>query len=217
MAETTPISDAELAGQLADLKKRNAARDELLQRGAPAVSALLAAAVAPQDPQHYKTILRTLLPAKDPRTEDFFRRALRDNDEEVRAIGARGLHLLKASDSLEALQAAFDDAPDPLHSLETPAARSLIELGRPALPTVFTLMESSEERTRERAYYVLASVVLADITRRLQPRPVTSEAQTAWDSLQRANGSYQWNGPEAARGLSIGLWRAWFRTMVQNA
>lgn len=196
--------------RLADAGQRDAARKELVKLGAEAVPALLRAADLPQNVPHRQTILRTLLLIEDPRTEDLFRRAVASDDPEIRAIGARGLHRLKAPDALDALQAAINDAPDPLHFVQTPAVHSLVELGMAALPTVFTLMESADESTRQRAQHVLASVVLRDITQRLQPRPLTSDAQTAWESLRQANGSYQWDSPEAARIASVARWKLWF-------
>src|SRR5262245_33334865 len=54
---------------------------------------------------------------------------------------------------LAVLQATINDAPDPLHFELTPAAHALIRLGLPALPTVFALMESPDEATRQRAQH----------------------------------------------------------------
>jgi len=203
------ISIVELVEQLADVKKRNAARDELVKLGDQPTAALLSAAKSPRDIQQYKAVLRTLLLIKDAQTEDLFRQALRSDDQEIRAIGARGLHLLKASDALNALQVTINDSPDPLHFEQTPAVQSILELGTTALPTVLTLMESADERTRQRAQYVLAGVVLRDITQRLLPRPLTNDAQAAWEDLRQANGSYQWDGPESMRRASIDLWKLW--------
>ncbi len=203
-------STEQLVQQLGDATQRDAAHLELVRLGAKAVPVLLRAADLPQNVLHYQTILRTLLLIEDPRTEDLFRRAVASNDPEIRAIGARGLHRLKAPDALNVLQATLNDAPDPLHFVQTPAVHSLIELGLAALPTVFILMESADESTRQRAQHVLASVVLRDITQRLQPRPLTSDAQTAWETLRQANGSYQWDGPEAARMASVVRWKQWF-------
>ncbi len=195
--------------RLGDARQLYAARKELVKLGAEAVPALLRAADLPQNVPHRQTILRTLLLIEDPRTEDLFRRAVASDDPEIRAIGARGLHRLKAPDALNALQATLNDAPDPLHFVQTPSVHSLIELGTAALPTVFTLMQSADESTRQRAQHVLASVVLRDITQRLQPRPLTSDAQTAWDNLRQANGSYQWDDPEPARMASVARWKQW--------
>src|SRR5262249_33285817 len=133
-----PASAAELVTDLADVQKRNAARDDLVKLGEPAIPALLNAGAAPLNTQHYKTILRTLLLMKDPivnntRVQELFRRALTSDDEELRAIGARGLHLAKAPDMLQALQATLNDAPDPLHFEQTPSVLSLFELGMNAL------------------------------------------------------------------------------------
>lgn len=205
-----PSSPQQLLHQLADASVRDAARRQLVALGAEVVPALLQDAERPQDVAHHQAILRTLLALRDPRAEGQFRRALRSDDQEIRALGAQGLHRLDAPGALEALRATINDAPDPLHFLQTPAVHSLIELGQAALPTVFTLMESPDARTRERAQHVLASVMLRDFTQRLQPRPLTGEAQTAWDALRQANGSYQWDGPEAARMASVARWKQWF-------
>ncbi len=203
------IPSARLVEELADMNRRNAARDELLNRGAEATSALLHAADHPKNPEHYKSILRTLLLLKDPQAQSLFRHALASQDEEIRAIGARGLHLVKANDALAALLQAINDSPDPLHRDHTPAVQSLVELGISALPGVFELMDSPRDETRRRAQYVLAKVVLEDLTRQLPPRSPANQALQQWQDLQRANGSYQWDAPEAARKSSINQWKRW--------
>ena len=204
-------SATELVRQLADAKGRNAACEELAKLGAEAVPALLDAAATPISPPHYRAILQTLSMIRDPRAESLFRQSLSSDDPEARAIGARGLFLLNAPDALSALQHTINDAPDMLHFEQTPAVRSLVESGMAALPTVFTLMESGDAQTRQRAQYVLASIVLSDITQRLQPRPLTNDALAAWEKLQQQNGSYRWDAPESARATSIDLWKQWLR------
>ena len=204
-------SVTQLVGQLADVKSRNDARRELLKLGSEAVPAMLNAAAAPASPQHRRAILETLSALNDPRAESLFRQSLASDDPEARAIGARGLFLLKAPDALNALQLTINDAPDLLHFEQTLAVRSLVELGMPALPTVLKLMESTDGQIRQRAQYVLASIVLNDITQRLQPRPLTSDALSAWEKLQQQNGSYRWDAPESARAASIDLWKRWLQ------
>ncbi len=201
-------STQELVDQLADVAHRNTAREELVKSGVEATPFLLRA--VPKDNTHYKTILRTLLQIRDPRAAEAFRRALENPEQEIRAIGARGLYLVNAPDTLSALQATINDSPDPLHYTQTPSVQSLIEFGRAALPGVFALMGSSDEQTRRRAYYVLASIVLQEITRRLQSRGAAHEAQQEWQDLQRANGSYQWDAPESLRQPSLELWKRWY-------
>lgn len=211
---STSITD--LIDQLADVTMRNAAREELVRRGTEVTPILLRAADASKNPEHYKTILRTLLLIKDPQAASLFRHALISDDEEVRAIAARGLHLLRTPDALNALQATINDSPDPAYWEQTAAVQSLIELGTSALPTVFVLMDSTNENTRRRAQHVLASVVLQDITRRMQPRPLTNQALQEWEHLQRANGSYQWNADASARTSSIELWKRWYAKLTSN-
>ena len=202
-------SIAELIDQLAEPGTRNSARDELIRLGSDATPFLLRAAKRARNPEHYITILRTLLLTRDQRSQELFRQALTSNDEDVRAVGARGLHLLNAPDALRALQATINDSPDPLHWDRTPAVQSLIESGLAALPATFVLMESASDNTRRRAQYVLASIVLDNITRRLQPRPLTDDALRQWEELERRNGSYQWSAPESARKSSVELWKRW--------
>lgn len=213
MADTSEISTAELAQQLADMNKRNRARDELVKRGAQATPVLLNLAGTTQDIRHYKTILRTLLRIQDPRSEPEFRRALASGDEEIRVLGARGLHLLNAPDAFQALQVTINDCPDPLHFERTPAVDSLVERGLAALPTVFGLMESDRERSRQRGQYVLVSIVLANITQLIKPKPLPSVAQKVWEDLRQANGSYQWDAPESSRSASVRSWKRWWATL----
>jgi hypothetical protein len=203
-------STAELVDQLADVERRNAAREQLVSLGAQATPFLLRAAATPRNPEHSKTILRTLLLIRDSQAQHLFRQALASDDAEVRALGARGLYLVKAPDALSGLRETINDSPDPLHWERTPAADSLIEMGSAALPTVFVLMDSPNEETRRRAQYVLATVVLRDITLRLQPRPLTGGALQELEHLQHANGSYQWDGNESARKSSVELWKRWY-------
>jgi hypothetical protein len=201
-------STQELVDQLADVAHRNAAREELVRSGVEATPFLLRA--APKDDEHYKTILRTLLQIRDPHAAEGFRRALKNADEEIRAIGARGLYLVNAPDALSALQATINDCPDPLHYEQTPAVQSFIELGRAGLPAVFMLMDSSDEQIRRRGYYVLVHVVLQEIHRQLESRHSVQAAQQEWQNLQNANGSYQWDAPESLRRSSLELWKRWY-------
>jgi HEAT repeat protein len=203
-------SVTELVGQLADVKLRNDAWRQLLKLGPESAPTLLDAATRATPPQ-YRAILDILSELKDPRAEGLFRQALASDDPETRAIGARGLYRLNTPDAMDALRLAFNDAPDPLHFEHTLAVRSLIESGMAALPTVFLLMESAEAPTRERAQYALAAIVLRDITQQLQPRPLTSDALSAWEKLQQQNGSYRWDAPEPARRASVDLWKQWLQ------
>jgi len=210
----TSTSTEELIRQLAETERRAAAERELVRRGHNVVPVLTQAAA--QMPPHQAAILRTLLAIADPRSEDIFRRAVASSDPDIRSIGAQGLRRLGAPDALAALQLTINDAPDPLRFVQTPAVQSLIEMGMPAIPTIFTLMESPDERTRQRAQHALAAVVLRNIVQQLQPRPLTSDAQAAWERLRTANGSYQWDSPGDARRASLVLWRRWFDEMQQR-
>jgi hypothetical protein len=205
---SAPIT--ELVDALADVSKRNAARDELVRLGSQATPFLLKAADAPKNPEHYKTILRMLLLIRDPQAQDLFRQALASSDADERALGGRGLYLINAPDALSALEQTINDSPDPLHWEHTPTVQSLIEMGMAALPTVFALMDSGNESSRRRAQYVLATVVLQDVTRRLQPKSFTNEALQEWERLHKANGSYEWNETDSVRTSSIEQWKRWY-------
>jgi HEAT repeat protein len=37
-----------------------------------------------------------------------------------------------------------------------------------------------------------------------------------WTALWKANGSYQWNGPDAARAQAVERWRAWLAARSQG-
>jgi HEAT repeat protein len=205
MATTTHT----LIEQLAEVGRRNAAREVLVKRGARAAAALLARLEQPTQPAHRKAILRTLLAVRYPPSIDLFRRLLSDADAEVRAIGARGLFLLGAEDAFQALVSTLHDDPNPLHIELTPAVESLIELGLIGLPALLPLLNDAEPLTRQRAQHVLATVTYRLLENELQPRPLTNVARSAWETLWQQNGNYQWDGPADQRAASIKRWQAW--------
>jgi HEAT repeat protein len=208
-----PKSIEELVQRLAVAQGRNAAQQALIQLGSSAVAPLLEAAGRSHDVSEQKAILRTLVAIADPRAADLFRRSLKSGDPDIRALAGHGLYCVKATDAINALQLTINDAPDPLHFLQTPSLQALVEIGRPALATIFTLMESSDALTRQRAQHGLAGIVLNEITRMQKPRPLTSDAQSAWQRICEQNGSYDWNADAKQRAASIALWREWYLQM----
>lgn len=200
----------DLIGRLANVKTRDDARQQLLSFGPEAAPALIDAATHGAL-AHHPAILEILSELRDPRADGVFREALGNADPKVRAAGARGLFLLNTPDAMDALRLTLNDDPDLLHFEQTPAVRSLIEAGMAALPTVFELMESANEATRQRAQYTLATIVLRTMTEKMKPKPLTNDALAAWTELQQLNGSYRWDAPEPSRTISVDLWKQWFR------
>jgi HEAT repeat protein len=205
MATTTHV----LIEQLAEVRQRTAAREALVKRGERAAAALLSRLGQPAHPAHRKAMLRTLLALHYLPSVDLFRSALRDADEEVRAIGARGLFLLGTEDALQALVSTLHDDPNPLHIELTPAVESLIELGLAGLSALWPLLNDADPLARQRAQHVLATVTYRLLENQLQPRPLTNVARTAWESLWQQNGNYRWDGPPDQRATSITRWQAW--------
>jgi HEAT repeat protein len=138
---------------------------------------------------------------RDPQSLETFRSALHDSDEEVRAIGARGLFLLGEEDAIQALLSTFNDAPDPL------AVESLIELGLAGLSALLPLLNDPDPLTRQRGQHVLATVTYRLLEKELQPRPLTNELRSAWETLWQKNGNYRWDAPADQRAASIERWR----------
>lgn len=197
----------ELIVQLDAPQTRQAARTELIWLRA--VQELLEALAAGTNAEHRKAVLRILLELKDARAESVFRDALDSEDEDVRAIGAAGLHGLGTPDALAAAVATIDDAPDPLHFDFTPSVRALTEMGVAALRAVLPLLDSADERTRQHAQKVFEQVTFRRVTDELNPPPLSTLAREHWTKLWEANGSYQWNGPEEQRRESVRRWRLW--------
>ncbi|HEX8852003.1 MAG TPA: hypothetical protein VF754_00875, partial [Pyrinomonadaceae bacterium] len=185
----------------------HAAREELI-RLRP-VDELLSALARSTDAEEGKTLLRLLLELKDARAEAAFRLALDSAVEEVRALGALGLHRLGAHDSLAACVATIDDAPDPLHFDTTPSVRALSEMGIPALRAVLPLLEAEDPRTRQHAQKVFELVTLAHVSSQLNPPPLSNIARERWMKLWESHGSYAWNQPEEARREAVRHWTQW--------
>jgi hypothetical protein len=188
----------------------------LLKRGAGSVEPLLSVLREDIGLDHYKDVLRILVELKDSRAEETFRLALRADDEAVRATAARGLYLLGVFDVLDACIATLNDAPDPLHFDITPAVQSLCEMGITALPAILPLLDSADERTRQRAQKVLELVSFKEVSDTVQPRPLSDHARAEWSALWRRNGSYQWNAPEAQRQSATRQWRNWLEERLRN-
>jgi len=111
------------------------------------------------------------------------------------------------ANDLEALLAAIDDDPDPLHLDMTPAVRALGELGGRAVPPLLELLLSDSEETRLHAQRALELVVY----RRHgfapgQGFPTAAEEQAAREQLVSAG--YDHTGEPAAREAAVARLRA---------
>lgn len=169
---------------------------ELLAHGRAAVPGFLRALADPDIEIRFLAI-GGLAHLADPSTADTLAGLLADPDERIRAEAAHGLDRIGDPRALDALVLTFDDWPDPMQPPTTLAAEALIKRGVPALPRVGPLLSSSEPMTRDRAYFVLQTVVS-------QLRDVD------WPSLWRAQGSYQpLSTDDAARERAAASWRAW--------
>jgi HEAT repeat protein len=206
------MTTEELIEQLANLQTRNAASHELVQAGATVVDKLLSALAGDIEPEHRKTVMRVLLDLNDPRSEEVFRSALNSADEDIRAIGAAGLHRLGAADALEACLRTIDDAPDMLHYEITPSIRALTNMGFPVLKSLLPLLDAEDGRTRQHAQKVLEQVTFNEIKKALNPPPLSPLATTEWRKLWGSNGSYKWNDPGEQRRVAIKRWEEWIKS-----
>jgi hypothetical protein len=205
-----------LIQQLADPVAGKAAGQALLRQGPAAVEALLAALGRDPGLELRTQILRILSELKDERAHETFRRALDSNQEDLRAIGARGLHRLGAPEALDACIATIDDSPDPLHCDVTPSAQALSEMGLSALPAILPLLGSANDRTRQRAQKVLETVTFKEVSAAVKPRPLSDRARAEWADLWKRNGSYRWDGPTEARKAAIERWQQWLGARARH-
>ena len=201
----------ELIRQLAEPAKRAQARLALQRRGASVLDDLLASLEPPPAPDMHKSVLRLLLALADPRSLDAFRKGLLSDDEEIRAISAEGLYRLGAPDALEAALATIDDAPDLLHADVTPSIRTLTAFGLTALPSVLSLLDANEPRTRQNAQKALEQITYNLVTRRSNRR--SSQALEEWQELWEKNGNYRWDASPAQRAEVIDHWRHWLERL----
>ena len=153
-------------------------------------------------PAQRKTILRELANLDDPRAMEVFRASLDDDDEDIRAIGARGLYRLHTPDAIDALVRTIDDAPDMLHFDVTPSATALSQIGLRALPAVLPLLESPQPRTRQHAQKVFEWVLIQRGTR---------DELALWSEL----GSFDWNASDESRAESVRRLRRWLSEQVR--
>jgi hypothetical protein len=206
----------QLIAQLADPDGYREARASLVAMGEAAVPDLLQSLAGELTVDQRKSVLRILLENKDPRAEQIFRNACLDEDEEIRAIGARGLFLLGTADALEACLATINDAPDMLHFDMTPSVQSLISLGLPGLAAVQPLLNAEEPLTRRRAQTVFEQVTRAELERRIDARPLSNRVQDAWQALWQQNGDYRWDAPQASREAAAELWGRWLKEQLSE-
>ena len=186
---------------------RERAKLELLERGSSVMNDLLLALEQQSTPNLVAPILRLLLQLGDSRALDAFNHGLRSDDEEIRAISAQGLYRLGAPNALEAALFTIDDSPDPLHADVTPSIRTLTAFGLPALPSVLSLLDANEPRTRQHAQKALEQITYNLVTRRAKLH--SSQALEGWQELWEQNGNYQWDAPPTQRAIAIRLWQRW--------
>jgi HEAT repeat protein len=186
----------QLIDQLADPKQLNAASKALVEKGFEAVPALLTRLNMPISLDHRIMIMRVLLDIKDPHAEGVFRDALDSDSEDLRAIGARGLHTLGTPDALAAAIATINDSPDMLHADLTPAVYTLAEIGLPAIPDILNLLASDDRFTRMHAQRALERIL----------------NRTDWQALWKQNGAYDFDAPTEQRAQSIEAWQRWYTT-----
>jgi len=168
---------------------------------------LLVTARETPDTEFLKSTLRVLLALKARAAESIFRSALEHDDDEVRAIGAKGLYLIDARDALQAALLTIDDAPNVLHNDLTPSVDTIAEIGMTALSHVLPLLEAENRLTRLHAQRILERVVF-DVTARSSEKHL---AQSAAEQLWIANGNYRWNADSDVRRASLARWRDWLR------
>jgi len=97
-----------------------------------------------------------------------------------------------------------------LHFEFTPAVHELIAIGKPAIPSLLTLMESEDEDTRVRAYtaleYITSKMYGFQWGQGWDHRENEARWEEFWDDL----GSLDWRDPKPKRLTSIKLWRQWY-------
>jgi len=200
-----------LIRNLSDPQRRPIAEQALRERGSEVVPALLAALEENHPAEARRSILRLLLQQGEKRAEPAFRQAVRSEDEDTRAIGARGLFLLNAPGALEASLSALNDSPDFLHSDITPAVSSLVKMGMAALPAVLPLLDAPDAHTRMRAQRVFEGVTREEMARRAGVRLDSELAHQAWRKLWAENGSYRFDASPEERRAAIKRWRDWLK------
>jgi HEAT repeat protein len=187
----------QLIDNLTNAQQQHSASAALIAGGASAVPALLARLNTPLASDHRKAILRVLLSIKDPRAASVFRNALRSDDEELRALGARGLHALATSDALAAL-ATINDAPDILHADLTPAVYTLAEIGPSAIPEILPLLAAEDRFTRMHAQRALERIT------------ATNRSHLDSQALWAQNDAYHFDAPADQRAQSLAAWQRWY-------
>lgn len=106
---------------------------------------------------------------------------------------------------IEALAAAIDAHPEPLHADYTAEVRALIAIGLPGLAAVLPLLMADTELTRLRAQRVLEGVTRAWIGAQGGDRALQRE----WQALWARHGTYDWRAPAGARSASMRQWQDW--------
>jgi len=180
-----------------DQEMRSRALGELIQRGKPAVPALLAALHSPDDAVR-ALAAEGLASIADPSTAGDLANALKDKSGAVRSQAASGLANMGDQRGMPALVDTINDFSDILHADLSLSAYALARQGEKALPFVVPLLKSEDEATRWKAIWVIQQIVSG----------MTIKEGT-WDKLNKSLGNYDPAGPADARNSSGDKWAEW--------
>jgi len=164
-----------------------------------------------------KALLTVLLKLKDNRSENFFKKLLNSDDENIRSLATQGLVLLNSQYALQACITTINDSADFAHSDITPSVLLLAKMGDAALPTTLHLLNDEHKDTRQHAQKVFELVTYDKMQNQYNPRALSDIARQAWNKLWDENGAYHWHMPEKARLLSIKKWSQWIEKNTQNS
>jgi HEAT repeat protein len=141
-----------------------------------------------------------------PSDADTHLRQLSDPDEAVRARAAVALHAMSHPGALDACIRTLDDAADELHNDRTPAVQCLVEIGAPALPSLYAPLAADQDMTR-----LHAQRAVEGITRRMlgfDGRAWKTGSADAWITWWGTIGYAYDAGPDQ-RKQAIDRLRAW--------
>jgi hypothetical protein len=130
---------------------------------------------------------------------------LKDPDEQVRVDAAQALHARHDPHAIEACTRTIDDGADELHADRTPAVRCLIDIGMPALPSLFDLLLAPGELTRLRAQRAVEGITLAlPDFQAADPQGRDARWRAWWQAI-----GYAYDAAPEARQPGVARLRAW--------
>jgi hypothetical protein len=120
---------------------------------------------------------------------------------------------ISANGSLDAriakLIEAIDDNPDELHYDYTPAARGLIEVGRPAIAPLLPLMLYDSRYTRRHAQRAIEGITMEMMGFRFGQGWNKPESETRWEKFWDSLGRLRSEASIDERRQSVAKWREW--------